>query len=70
MAYEKENIAAFSRGEVRTMKFIVMHSHPIVSKGRTPNTQVTRAAVLAKRQMVLGPILANARAYATRQEEM
>ena len=67
MAYEKENVEKFARMEVRTLKFIVNRSHPVVGRARTPNTKVVSPEKLAKRQAIMARVRENEKYYAQRE---
>ena len=67
MAFEKENITSFARAEVRTIKFLVVRSHPITGRGRTPNTKVVSPEKLAKRAAIMARVRENEKMYAERE---
>lgn len=67
MAYENENVVSFARAEVRTLKFLVRRSQPIVGRGRTKNTKVVSPEKLAKRAAVMARVRENEKMYAERE---
>lgn len=67
MAYEKENVQSFARMEVRTLKFLVNRSHPVVGRGRTPNTKVVSPEKLAKRAAVMAGVREHEKYYTERE---